>query len=135
MSGCAYKSSNEFTKANLFWYRVWHQWWIARTIFRKRFWKEPFQDYPQTMYYMPHWKPLKIPIQWLCGRICGHEHSKTDWGYGGGEYADNWCRWCNKRLRVPVSETRFRHPSFNKMRPDKNRKKIVTSFIDLDDYL
>ena len=43
-------------------------------------------------------------IQYLCGIICGHEHSKTEWGYGGGDYADSWCRWCNKMIQIPKEE-------------------------------
>lgn len=114
--------AKEMTRAEQFWWRVWGQHWPARTIFAKRFWNEPFDEYPQTWYYMPNWKPMKLLLQWLCGITCGHEKSKTEWGYGGGEYVDNWCRWCNKLLKVPISEARFRHPSFNEWRPDKTMK-------------
>ncbi len=41
-----YVSNETTTKANLFWHYAWRKWWIARTIFRKLFWKEPFQGYP-----------------------------------------------------------------------------------------
>ena len=47
--------------------------------------------------------------QWFCGKITGHENSKTEWGYGGGEYADVWCRWCNKMGRVPVKNIENLH--------------------------
>ena len=46
-------------------------------------------------------------IQFLCG-IRGHEVSKTDWGYGGGDSADVWCRWCDKMFYVPKDSIRFR---------------------------
>lgn len=45
-------------------------------------------------------------IQFGCG-IRGHELSKTEWGYGGGEYADCWCRWCNTLIRVHKSVVQF----------------------------
>lgn len=45
-------------------------------------------------------------IQWLCG-LRGHEISKTEHGYGGGKYADCWCRWCNKHLQIPKAESPF----------------------------
>ena len=111
--------AKEMTKADWFWYHVWGKRWLVRTIFAKRFWNEPFEDYPQTWYYMPYRGVAKRVLQWLCGLIGGHEKSKTEWGYGGGDYVDNWCRWCNKVIRVPISEARFTHPTFNEMRPDK----------------
>lgn len=48
-------------------------------------------------------------IQFLCG-IRGHELSKTEWGYGGGDYADCWCRWCNKMISVPKTSLYFTNP-------------------------
>lgn len=45
--------------------------------------------------------------QWLCG-LKGHEISKTEWGYGGGDTADVWCRWCNKLMKIPKTELQFR---------------------------
>uniref|UniRef100_A0A6M3XS35 Uncharacterized protein n=1 Tax=viral metagenome TaxID=1070528 RepID=A0A6M3XS35_9ZZZZ len=51
-------------------------------------------------------KPIAKTIQFICG-IFGHELSKTEWGYGGGEYADRWCRWCNKLIQVPKTEIQF----------------------------
>jgi len=45
--------------------------------------------------------------QWLCGLV-GHEISQTEWGYGGGENADTWCRWCNKHMTIPKTELQFR---------------------------
>jgi len=52
--------------------------------------------------------PLYKFIQFVCGLICGHELSETEWGYGGGDYADRWCRWCNKLIQVPKDSIRFR---------------------------
>ena len=111
--------AKEMTRSEQFWYRVWGQRMIARTIFSKRFWNEPFEEYPQTWYYMPYRGLTRRFLQGLCGFICGHEKSDTEWGYGGGKYVDNWCRWCNKVIKVPISEARFRYPTFNEMRPDK----------------
>ena len=53
-----------------------------------------------------HLSWLVLIVQFLCG-LRGHELSKTEWGYGGGEYADRWCRWCNKRIIVPKDSIRF----------------------------
>ncbi len=108
----------EMTPFDMFWHKIWFNTWLARTIFSKRFWNEPFDDYPQSWYYMPHWKWLRTPLQFLCG-LRGHEPSKTEWGYGGGGKVDTWCRWCNHVSQVPISEARFRYPTFNKMRPDQ----------------
>ena len=111
--------AREMTRSEQFWYRVWGQHWLARTIFSKRFWNEPFKDYPQTWYYMPHWNPMKLFLQRLCGMIGGHENSNTEWCYGGGDFVDSNCRWCDKVIKIPISEARFRYPTFNEWRPDK----------------
>ena len=42
--------------------------------------------------------------QWICGKCIGHEPSKTEWGYGGGDFADVWCRWCNQPGRIAKEE-------------------------------
>jgi len=78
--------------------------------------KNPPEDYlnkllyPQSWYFMPHNKLTKI-IQFFCGILGGHEQSKTEWGYGGGEYADTWCRWCNKMFQVPKTSVYFTNPT------------------------
>ena len=54
--------------------------------------------------------------QWVCGKF-GHEPSKTEWGYGGGDTADTWCRWCNKFMQIPKTELLFRL--------DKDKRKIL----------
>ena len=81
-------------------------------------------DYPQTWYYMPpRWSrraqergktkhstlgyPLCLFLEFFCGLIGGHELSKTEWGYGGGDYADRHCRWCDKVIRVPKESIYF----------------------------
>lgn len=43
-------------------------------------------------------------LQWICGFLTGHEISKTEWGYGGGKFADCNCRWCDHVIKVPVKE-------------------------------
>jgi hypothetical protein len=79
--------------------------WIA-----KRWGKDEDSDYPQTWYHMP--KRKRFPwtrafLQFLCGLLGGHELSKTEWGYGGGDYADRWCRWCDKMIQVPRESIYF----------------------------
>lgn len=71
--------------------------------------KNEGKSYPQTWYYMPkrkRWPWTCKALQWLCG-LTGHELSKTEWGYGGGKYADRWCRWCNKMIVVPKESIYF----------------------------
>jgi hypothetical protein len=42
----------------------------------------------------------------LCGLVTGHnEHGDT--GYGGGDWADTWCKHCDQRMRIPVEETQY----------------------------
>jgi len=68
------------------------------------------REYPQTWYLMPkkrNYPKLRYFIQQMCGLLTGHELSKTEWGYGGGKYADRWCRWCDKMIRVPHESLYF----------------------------
>ena len=68
------------------------------------------REYPQTWYLMPKKRNhprLRCLIQQMCGFLTGHELSKTEWGYGGGKYADRWCRWCDKMIRVPHESLYF----------------------------
>ena len=65
--------------------------------------KNKDKNYPQTWNYMSKFNrfpKIKKFLRWLCGVCGGHELSKTEWGYGGGDYADRWCRWCDKMIRV-----------------------------------
>jgi len=67
-------------------------------------------DYPQTWNYLPRAKRFpktRKLLQWLCGVFGGHELSKTEWGYGGGDYADRHCRWCDKLIKVPKESIYF----------------------------
>jgi hypothetical protein len=76
------------------------------------------QEYPQTWYLMPkrnRWPRLVKFLQFLCVIFTGHELSKTEWGYGGGKYADRWCRWCNKMISVPLESTYFQFPMAKEM--------------------
>ena len=50
------------------------------------------------------WYPLRLLLQKLCGWMTGHELSKTEWGYGGGNVVDRNCRWCDKLFEVPKQE-------------------------------
>jgi hypothetical protein len=70
-------------------------------------------------------KPLVKIIQFICG-LFDHELSKTEWGYGGGDTADCWCRWCNKLIEVPKDSIRFRFKGSSEMMKliGKNIKEI-----------
>jgi hypothetical protein len=63
-------------------------------------------------------------IQFICG-LRGHELSKTEWGYGGGEFADCWCRWCNKFIQVPKSVVQFTHKDATQL-----MKQVGTEYSD-----
>lgn len=70
----------------------------------------PNRAYPQLWYWVSRfhrdrWPLLRHLIEWLCQHTIGHEWSATEWGYGGGQMMDRWCRWCGKRIEVPVLET------------------------------
>lgn len=75
---------------------------------------EDREQYPQTWWLMPKNKKLKKVVQYICGILSGHEISKTEKGYGGGKFIDCNCRWCDKAIKVPVSECEF-HPVMKDM--------------------
>jgi hypothetical protein len=84
--------------------------------------KNKDKDYVQTWYYMPKrkWFPwTRRLLQFFCGIIGGHELSKTEWGYGGGEYADAWCRWCDQMFEVPKESVYFK---------SKNARNLIKGF-------
>ncbi len=51
-------------------------------------------------------------IRFLCWLLTGHELSKTEWGYGGGNKVDRWCRWCNKYFLVDADAFWFENDKF-----------------------
>ena len=51
-------------------------------------------------------KPIKWLIQFLCG-LRGHSYD-GDWGYGGGDFADVWCRHCNYFTQVHKTSIWFK---------------------------
>lgn len=82
--------------------------WAAKFAPSNKLYNRPL--YPQLWYCWPKWTGRRHPRifrarTWLCGKLTGHELSKTEWGYGGGKYADMNCRWCDKTIRVPVADT------------------------------
>jgi len=82
--------------------------WFSKKLKKNK--TEDRQKYPQTWYCMPRPRKKKWLVkvlQWLCGFCGGHEISKTEWGYGGGDYADVWCRWCDKLMQVPKTSIIF----------------------------
>lgn len=73
------------------------------------------KEYVQGWYCWPkrsRWPRLRKVIEFLCG-LTGHEISKTEWGWGGGEFVDGNCRWCDKHMTISQEEARFRFPTFN----------------------
>lgn len=94
--------------------------YVAR--FHPKNWNRRRFRYPQLWYCMPkRWVELKdefyengnrklrrakprIVLEHICGFLTGHELSATETGYGGGQYIDKNCRWCDKAIQVPLSE-------------------------------
>ena len=76
----------------------------------RKIFKEIGSDYPQTWYFVSG-RGSRIAgfVEWACNLITkGHELSETEWGYSGGEFADCYCRWCNKKIRVSKSVIQFK---------------------------
>jgi hypothetical protein len=49
--------------------------------------------------------PLYRLLTALCGMLTGHDISRTEAGYGGGEYIDRHCRWCDKLFKEPIDDS------------------------------
>jgi hypothetical protein len=84
--------------------------WIARQMPANRLPERPDRaEYPQLWYCWPRWskriKWIHRLKTWLCGKLTGHEWSRTEWGYRGGKHVDRWCRWCNHCASVPIAES------------------------------
>jgi len=64
------------------------------------------QEYPQLWYCVPFKRNSKGRkfAEFICGLLIGHEISNTEWGYGGGDYVDRNCRWCDKLIKVRKEE-------------------------------
>jgi hypothetical protein len=83
--------------------------------------KNEDKDYIQFWYCWPKWTSrnknpniYRIRI-WICGFLTGHELSKTEWGYGGGNFVDRHCRWRDKVIRVPKCEDDVPHKAIDRM--------------------
>jgi hypothetical protein len=78
---------------------------ILSAIFRPFMDDEGRRAYPQSWWFVPvhesFWRFLRWPIQTSCRILGGHELSANESAYAGCDYIDKWCRWCNKRVRVP----------------------------------
>ncbi len=80
------------------------------------------EEYIQGWYCWPKsskWPRLRKTISLICGVITGHEISKTEWGWGGGESIDCHCRWCDKVIEITKDEARFRFDTFNEWGKDQ----------------
>ena len=69
-------------------------------------------------------KPLQAIFQFLCWLVTGHKPSETDHGYGGGQWADTWCRWCDKRMKIPLDDSEMwgKFPDFGDTVRELNKK-------------
>ena len=60
--------------------------------------------YAQTWHFMRHLSDgRQEQFQKLCGRIIGHEASRTELAWGGGPEEERHCRWCDFVIYVPRS--------------------------------
>ena len=85
------------------------------------------KDYFQTGFFVARLDRFhKKILQFLCGIITKHPPSATEWGYGGGNSADRWCRWCDKQYQVPKESVYFTNPE------SKNLMKGVTKDANSD---
>src|SRR3990172_2391587 len=82
--------------------------WLARL--HPKNWRPDRLAYPQLWHCWPRGtgrrrRPRAHAVRVaLCGRLTGHEISRTEWGYGGGKFVDRNCRWCDKTILVPKDE-------------------------------
>ena len=86
--------------------------WVLSFLFGRFKKNRNCKKYPQTWFYATRIRgsfPWTYALlQFLCWVVGGHELSETEWSYGGGDYADRWCRWCNKHFYVPKESVYFR---------------------------
>ena len=87
------------------------------------------KDYVQGWYCIGirHGEKYKYsrPIaEFICKLLTGHEISKTEWGWSGGEFIDCHCRWCDKVIKIPKDEARFRFDTFNEWGKDQFQEKL-----------
>lgn len=80
--------------------------------------KNKNKDYVQGWYCIgikhgSKYRKRRAVLEFVCRLFTGHELSTTEWGWCGGEMVDGHCRWCDKVIKMPVSEARFRYKSFN----------------------
>jgi len=76
----------------------------------------------QTWSWVPRRGPLRMLIQAIHG-LWGHEPSKTEFGYSGGDTVDCWCKWCDKHFTVPMETGRFYFPQLAQLKPIIKRVK------------
>jgi hypothetical protein len=59
-------------------------------------------EYPQLWYVWNKNRFYYRFIVFLCSILTEHELSKTECEYGGGNFRDGHCRWCDKLIKVPM---------------------------------
>jgi len=76
-------------------------WWMHKHI--------PFRLCRRWIVYKGKYlhNPLYYILTSLCGLLTGHEKSATEHGYGGGDYIDCNCRWCDKVILEPIEESKW----------------------------
>lgn len=63
----------------------------------------------QTWNLMPHNRRLRRLLQRVCKRMTGHSLSATEFGYGGGDFVDRHCRWCDQLIQEPYATSHWAH--------------------------
>lgn len=84
--------------------------YISRMLYPQTWWMK--QYLPQCLVkrhfvYKEHYfrNPLRSILTSLCRISTGHEKSDTEHGYGGGDFIDHHCRWCDKVIREPIEDS------------------------------
>jgi hypothetical protein len=67
-------------------------------------WASPYLQTWNLVPFRPRW--LRRLIRRVCGKL-GHDPSRTEYGYGGGQFVDRWCRWCGQQLQEQFSTSEW----------------------------
>lgn len=86
--------------------------YINRIVYPQTWWMKkyiPFNLFRRWLIYKGtyHHNPLYYVLTSLCGLLTGHEKSDTEYGYGGGDFIDRNCRWCDKLILEPIEESKW----------------------------
>lgn len=79
-------------------------WWMQKYIPLRILWRR-WYNYKGNVHRNPLY--IYVAVEFLCGLLTGHEVSATEHGYGGGNFIDRHCRWCDKVFLEPIEESEW----------------------------